>query len=81
MKVDLYPDADRDRRPDAGSVPAEIDQPPLTDAFRTTYDGGEDEDHVSFGLGMTVGRSLSVDLAADLSTSNDAYVVSAFYRF
>jgi hypothetical protein len=81
MKVDLYPDADRDRRPDAGSVPAEIDQPPLTDAFRTTYDGGEDEDHVSFGLGMTVGRSLSVDLAAYLSTSNDAYVVSAFYRF
>ena len=81
MKVDLYPDADRDRRPDAGSVPAEIVQPPLTDAFRTTYDGGKDEDHVAFGLGLTFGRTLSIDLAADLSTSNDAYVLSAFYRF
>ena len=81
MKVDLYPDTDRDRRPDPGSVPAEIVQPPLTDAFRTTYDGGKDEDHVSFGLGLTIGRKLSIDLAADLSSSNDAYVMSAFYRF
>ena len=81
MKVDLYPDTDRDRRPDPGSVAAEILQPPLTDAFRTTYDGGKDEDHVSFGLGLTIGRKLSIDLAADLSSSNDAYVMSAFYRF
>ncbi len=81
MKVDLYSDADRDRKPDPGSAPAEIVQPPLTDAFQTTYDGGKDEDHVSFGLGLTFGRSLSIDLAADLSSSNDAYVLSAFYRF
>jgi len=81
MKVDLYPDADRDRQPDAGAAPAEILQPPLTDAFRTTYDGGTDEDHLSFGVGLTFGRTLSVDLAADLSTSNDAFVLSAFYRF
>ena len=81
MKVELYPDADRDRRPDEGSSPAEILQPPLTDAFRTTYDGGQDETHLSFGLGLTLGRTLSVDLAADLSDSNDAYVLSAFYRF
>lgn len=81
MLVELYPDTDRDRRPDAGSAPAEILQPPLTDAFRTTYDGGADEDHVSFGLGLTFGRKLSVDLAADLADSNDAYVLSAFYRF
>lgn len=81
MQVDLYPDADRDRQPDSGSFPAEIVQPPLSDAFDTTYDGGQDEDHVSFGLGLTLGRKLSIDLAADLSTSNDAYVVSAFYRF
>ncbi len=81
MKVDLYPDADRDRVPDAGSAAAEIVQPPLTDAFRTTYDGGKDEDHISFGLGLTLGRSLSLDVAADLSDSNDAYVLSAFYRF
>jgi hypothetical protein len=81
MQLDLYPDTDRDRRPDPGSAPAEIAQPPLSDAFDTTYDGGQDEDHVSFGLGLTLGRKLSVDLAADLSDSNDAYVVSAFYRF
>lgn len=81
MKVDLYPDSDRDRVPDTGTIPAEIVQPPLTDAFRTTYDGGTDEDHVSFGLGLTLGRKLSVDLAADLSTSNDSYALSAFYRF
>lgn len=81
MKVDLYPDADRDRRPDPGSSPVEIVQPPLSDAFRTTYDGGKDENHFSFGLGLTVSRKLSVDLAADLSTSNDSFVLSAFYRF
>ena len=81
MLVDLYPDADRDRRPDAGSAPEVIPQPPLSDAFQTTYDGGEDEHHVSFGLGLTFGRKLSVDLAADLSESNDAFVLSAFYRF
>lgn len=81
MQLDLYPDADRDRRPDAGSAPAEIVQPPLSDAFDTTYDGGNDEDHVSFGFGLTLGRKLSIDVAADLSHSNDAYVVSAFYRF
>jgi hypothetical protein len=81
MLVDLYPDADRDRRPDTGSIPADIGQPPLSDAFDTTYDGGEDEDHLSFGLGLTLGRKLSIDLAADLARSNDSYVVSAFYRF
>lgn len=81
MLVDLYPDADRDRRPDPGAAAAEIPQPPLTDAFLTTYDGGADEDHVSFGLGLTLGRKLSLDLAADLSDSSDSFVLSAFYRF
>lgn len=81
MLVDLYPDTDRDRRPDAGAPPAEIVQPPLSDAFRTTYDGGRAEHHVSFGLGLTFGRTLSVDLAADLAESNDSYVLSAFFRF
>lgn len=81
MLVDLYPDSDRDRRPDEGAPAAEIPQPPLTDAFRTTYDGGTDEDHVSFGLGLTLGRKLSLDLAADLSDSSDSFVLSAFYRF
>ena len=81
MLVELYPDADRDRRPDPGAPPTEAAQPPLTDAFRTTYDGGTVEDHVSFGVGLTLGRALSIDLAADLSESNDSYVLSAFYRF
>jgi hypothetical protein len=81
MLVDLYPDADRDRRPDPGAVAAEITQPPLTDAFRTTYDGGTDEDHLSVGVGLTIGRKLSIDLAADLSDSADSWVLSAFYRF
>ena len=81
MLVDLYPDTDRDRRPDPGAAAAEITQPPLTDAFRTTYDGGTDEDHVSFGVGLTLGRKLSIDLAADLADSSDSYVLSAFYRF
>ncbi len=80
MKVDLYPDADRDRRPDDGP-PIEVSEPPFSDAYRRTFDGGTAENHFSFGVGVRLGRSFSIDLAADIGKSNQYAVLSAFYRF
>ena len=81
MKIQLYPDADRDRRPDPGSSPANLTSPPYTDAFATSFDGGKAENHVSFGLGVSIARHLSIDVAFDTSPSSQQGVLSAFYRF
>jgi long-subunit fatty acid transport protein len=78
-EIDLYPDADRDRRPD-GATPVEIVNPPLSDAFRTSYDGGEAQNHYSFGAGATFGKAFSLDLAFDIGKTTRQFVLSAFVR-
>lgn len=79
-ELELFHDSDYDRRPDAGA-PIEITSPPYSDAYRRTFDGGTTEHHFSFGAGARIGRSFSIDLAADLAKSNESVVLSAFYRF
>ncbi len=78
-KVALYPDQDRNRQPDSGS-PAKLVNPPFSDAFATSFNGGEAENHGSFGIGMLIGRHLSLDLAADFGKTSRQIVLSAFFR-
>ncbi len=80
MRLDLYPDADRDRRADNGP-PIEVTNPPFSAAYRTSFDGGTVDNHVSFGLGATLLRRFSVDLAFDFGKASKQAVLSAFARF
>jgi hypothetical protein len=78
-RLDLYPDANKDRRPDGGS-PVDIVNPPLTEAFHTSYDGGEAQNHYSFGAGATLGKAFSLDIAVDIGKTTRQLVLSAFVR-
>jgi hypothetical protein len=78
-RLDLYPDTDVDRKPDVGS-PVDIVDPPLSDAFHTSYDGGEAQNHYSFGLGATFGKAFSLDVAVDVGKTTRQLVLSAFLR-
>ncbi|MDL1951267.1 hypothetical protein FBQ97_15820 [Acidobacteria bacterium ACD] len=79
MTLELYPDVDRDRRADAGP-PVEVSDPPFSDAFRTSFDGGEPDDHLSMGAGATLWRKLSIDIAVDVGRASKQVVLSAFLR-
>lgn len=79
MTLDLYPDADRDRRADA-APPVEVTDPPFSEAFRTSFDGGRADDHLSLGAGATLWRRLSLDLAVDVGRASKQVVLSAFLR-
>ncbi len=79
-KLALYPDVNRDRQPDS-DVPLDVTAPPYTAAYASTFDGGRDENHVSFGVGVSMSRAFSLDLAADLGDTTKSFVASAFYRF
>ncbi|KAA0253058.1 hypothetical protein FBQ97_08875 [Acidobacteria bacterium ACD] len=59
----------------------DIQTPPFSEAFRTAYDGGEAEDHYCFGLGVTLGRLLSIDLGADLGDRNKYGSASLVVQF
>jgi long-subunit fatty acid transport protein len=77
-KVQLFEDENRDRIPDS-NTPANA--PPITQAYATTFDGGQAENHYSFGLGASFARRFSVDLAFDISKTTKSAVLSAFARF
>lgn len=77
-KLALYDDADRNRIPD---LTKPVDVPPFSQAYKVSFDGGEKEDHVSFGLGSTISRIFSIDLAFDIAKTTKSGVVSAFFRF
>src|SRR5207249_841279 len=68
----------RDRKPDT-NVPANA--PPFSQAYDTVFDGGRAENHVSFGLGATFSRRISVDLAFDVASTTKLGVLSVFGRF
>lgn len=80
-RLTLYPDANRDGKADTGSSPSNITDPPLTDAYNVSFDGGQVQNHVSLGVGASVARHLSIDAAYDYSKSTKSFVLSAFYRF
>ena len=76
-KIAFYPQVNR--QPVSGT-PVVLVNPPFSQAFSTSFDGGQAESHGSFGVGIVLGRFLAVDLAADLAKTSRQLVVSAFLR-
>ncbi len=54
---------------------------PVDQVLKGVYDGGTGQDHVTFGLGASLLRSLSVDLACDWSEEASSCSASLFVRF
>lgn len=80
MTLDLYPDADRNRRADA-APPTIVSDPPLSAAYRVSFDGGVTDNHYAFGLGATISRAFSLDVAFDVGKASKQAVASLFVRF
>lgn len=59
----------------------DLDDPPFSSSVRTVYDGGKADDRFSGGLGATVSRRVSFDLAFDVGRSSRILSASLFYRF
>ncbi|MHB8799834.1 MAG: OmpP1/FadL family transporter [Thermoanaerobaculia bacterium] len=62
-------------------TPFDVDDPPFSGSVRTVYDGGRPDDRFSGGLGATISRKVSFDLAFDLGRSSRVLSASLFYRF
>lgn len=54
---------------------------PVDQVLRGVYDGGSAQDHVSAGIGASLFRTLSVDLAYDWSEEASSFSASFFVRF
>lgn len=54
---------------------------PVDQVLRGVYDGGSAQDHFSAGLGASLFRTLSVDLAYDWSEEASSFSASVFVRF
>lgn len=54
---------------------------PVDQVLKGVYDGGSAQDHVSAGVGASLFRSLSVDLAYDWSKEASSFSASLFVRF
>ena len=67
-------------RDDSGTA-WDVDDPPFSGGVATVYDGGRPDDRFSGGLGATVSRRVSFDLAFDLGRSSRVLSASLFYRF
>lgn len=59
----------------------DVDDPPFSAGVRAVYGGGRPDDRFSGGLGATVSRRISFDLAFDLGRSSRVLAASLFYRF
>jgi long-subunit fatty acid transport protein len=59
----------------------DITDPPYSESVRTVYDGGRPDDRFSGGLGATVSRRVSFDLAFDVGRFSRVLSASLFYRF
>lgn len=66
---------------DGSGTPYDITDPPLSSSVRTVFDGGRPDDRFSAGLGLTLGRSLSMDVAFDVGRASRQLAASVFYRF
>lgn len=54
---------------------------PVDQVLKGVFDGGAAQDHVTFGVGASLLRSLSVDLAYDWSEEASSFSASLFVRF
>lgn len=54
---------------------------PIDQVLKGVYDGGEAQDHVAFGIGASLIRQLSVDVAYDWSREARYASASLFWRF
>ena len=68
------------KEPSTGQ-PYPITDPPFSDAVAAVFDGGRADDRFTGGLGLTLARSLSVDLGFDVGRDSRQLGVSVFYRF
>ncbi len=59
----------------------DMTNPPYSESVRTVYDGGQPDDRFSGGLGATVSRRVSFDLAFDVGRFSRVLSASLFYRF
>ena len=66
---------------DSGGGAYDVNDPPYSESVRTVYDGGKPDDRFSGGLGATVSRRVSFDLAFDVGRSSRVLSASLFYRF
>lgn len=66
---------------DAAGTAYDVDDPPYSESVRTVYDGGKPDDRFSGGLGATISRRVSFDLAFDVGRSSRVLSASLFYRF
>ena len=55
--------------------------PPFSSGVSAIFDGGNADNRFSGGLGVTVARSLSIDLAFDVGKTSQRFAGSLFYRF
>jgi hypothetical protein len=76
--ITIVPDANDDRVADSA---APIQAHPYSRALEIAFEGGEPEDRVSFGIGASVSRWLSIDLAYEYGEFAKNFVCSAFVRF
>jgi len=66
---------------DAGGLAYDVNDPPYSESVRTVYDGGKPDDRFTGGLGATVSRRVSFDLAFDVGRFSRVLSASLFYRF
>jgi long-subunit fatty acid transport protein len=59
----------------------DVTDPPYSESVRTVYDGGKPDDRFTGGLGATVSRRVSFDLAFDVGRFSRVLSASLFYRF
>ncbi|HYN44157.1 MAG TPA: hypothetical protein VE129_20450 [Thermoanaerobaculia bacterium] len=59
----------------------DVNDPPYSESVRTVYDGGQPDDRFSGGLGATISRRISFDLAFDVGRFSRVLSASLFYRF
>jgi long-chain fatty acid transport protein len=66
---------------DSSGVPFPITDPPYSSSVASVFDGGRADDRFTGGLGVTIARSLSIDVGYDVGRASRQLAASLFYRF
>jgi long-chain fatty acid transport protein len=66
---------------DGSGVPFPITDPPYSSSVASVFDGGRADDRFTGGLGVTIARSLSIDVGFDVGRASRQLAASLFYRF
>ncbi len=67
--------------PDGSGNTYPMNDPPFSGGVSTVFNGGTAENRYSGGLGVTIGRALSLDVAFDVGLSAQRFAASLFWRF